>query len=764
MRRAGSHAFLQAVVFLLTVCVRTGPIEAAPQSSYQQRCLNDLNRLGARVVKVQGRTNFLCVYDASRGRLDKLGDPALGQTQTAQACLTNDVRGRVATRKAKVTERDADRCLAAPEQMPSFGYTGAAAVNVAAQGASVGVMVDLFGANLDAALVLQANDLDGTRCQREVVKRANLVVDVLWSEAIRQKRNALRGIGRFSGPDPRAAVGSEVELRADLTLYTRADPRGRVARQVTKLAERTQLLCATVSPALGQLFPAQCGASAGPAELAACVEQLAKARFYASLAAFDALAIDCDFTDNGIADGSCDSPALKAHVLNRMGYGPDAWSWQRIGELGVAGYIQEQLDPAAIGDAAADALLAQIPSLTMTFQQLRTAYPQGGDPGPNQVRRELQQAKLLRAIASRRQLAEILFDMWFNHFNVDASSSLRTKYDISPYDRIAIRPHVLGTFHDLLLANARSPAMGDYLDNRLSKVNGINENYSRELLELHTLSVDGPYNENDVVEAARCLTGWREDYTNNVDGFRFQASWHDNGSKTLFGGALTIPAGGGEQDGINLIDYLTVQPATANFIVTKLVKRFVNEVPPASLVAEAAATYLATDGDVRAVMETILLSDDFLYDPLNRGSKVKRPHHLMASVARALGADPAQINLNALRRNGGSMGEDLYEAPPPTGYPDFSPFWTSPGTLVTRFNEVERRARGLDGFVFTYPVSGGTATQIVDGLAAQILPGGMSTDTRDVAIAFVEGLALPDAEKVQQAGAFLLSSPEFLAH
>jgi uncharacterized protein (DUF1800 family) len=309
--------------------------------------------------------------------------------------------------------------------------------------------------------------------------------------------------------------------------------------------------------------------------------------------------------------------------------------------------------------------------------------------------------------------------------------------------------------------------MGDYLDNRRSRVGAINENYGREILELHTVGVEGGYDESDVVAVSRCFTGWRENYDNEIDGFEFRASWHDEDPKTIFGGALEIPANGGEQDGIDVIEYLAGHQSTATFLARKLVTRFVNENPPETLVTAAAITYLDTNGDLRAVMETILLSFEFLQDPTNRGNKVKRPHHLMASVARALGADPTQIDYNDLRRNTRDMGESLYEAGPPTGYPDVSGFWTSPGTIVTRFNQIERRARGKDGFVFTYPISSGDSEQIVDALIEKILPGGASDDTRDTTIALVDvlgALLVPDSERIEQAAAVLMSSPEFLHH
>jgi len=159
---------------------------------------------------------------------------------------------------------------------------------------------------------------------------------------------------------------------------------------------------------------------------------------------------------------------------------------------------------------------------------------------------------------SRRQLAEVLVDFWLNHFNVAAGSSQRTKYDISPYDRIAIRPKVLVRFEDLLLATARAPAMGDYLDNRRNRVGALNENYSRELLELHTVSVTGPYTETDVVELARCFTGWKENYANAVGGFEYRDDYHDQGAKTVMGQA--IPPNGGIDDGLAMIDFLAHHP------------------------------------------------------------------------------------------------------------------------------------------------------------------------------------------------------------
>jgi len=734
-----------------------GSVHAA-ETSLQQKCINDLNKQGAKLAKDQGKASLGCLKDAGAGSLTKLGIPP--QMQTAQACLTNDVRGRLARDVSTLAARDASLCLAEPAQRPSFAYTGAGAVAAAVRAGSIGLVADLFGPDLGAAVVSDDLDRDGALCQQEVLQRAHAVLDILWKDALSQKKSVLAGKDRLTGSGP---IGTPAELASEIAAMLDADAKRHVSKLVDKLVERTEVRCANPTTPLATLFPGACGATT-PAALAACAEGRARARFWASLAGADGLTLDCDLLDDGAVNDSCSEAARTAHVLDRLGYGPDGWSLARIAALGVQGYIEEQLHPETIDDAALDGLLAQYPSLGMSFNELRASYPNGGTPGRGAVLRELQYARILRAVAGRRQLETLLTDFWLNHFNVDAGSSARTQWDISPYERIAIRPHVLGRFRDLLLAVARSPAMGDYLDNRVNRVGNINENWSREVQELHTFGVEGPYTEQDVKEVARCFTGWRENYANTVDGFRFQADWHDQDVKTLYGGALVIPANGGEQDAVTLIDYLAAHPSTASFVARKLVVRFVNENPPPALVAAAATTYLATGGDIRAVLETILLSDDFLAHAQHRKAKVKRPLVLMASLARALGANPAQINLPELRRNLEALGESPYEAPPPPGFPDASGYWTSPGTLITRINEIERRARGLDGFVFTHAVTGGTAEEIVDGLVPQLLPGGIAPDTRALALAFADDLVTTDLPRVQQVAAFLLSTPEFLRH
>jgi uncharacterized protein (DUF1800 family) len=452
--------------------------------------------------------------------------------------------------------------------------------------------------------------------------------------------------------------------------------------------------------------------------------------------------------------------ALQEHVLNRTGYGPDAWSRARIAELGVNAYLQEQLHPETLDDSAFEPLLAGFPSLEMGLEDIWRNYGPAARPGgAAEVLAELRNARLLRALASRRQLEEVLVDFWFNHFNVYAMGSIY--YDASPLERLAIRPHVLGRFEDMLLAVARSPAMSDYLDNMRNEAGSLVENYARELLELHTLGV-GNFTETDMVEVARCFTGWKIDrFFGDPDGFKFVLASHDQGPKSLLGG-LEIPANGGYQDGVDVIQFLATHPSTAEHISRKLVIRFVSEDPPSGLVSEASATFLATDGDLRAVTETILESREFRQ---SRQAKVKRPIRLLVSAARAVGADPAQLDLSLMSYRAYSMGEDLYRARPPTGYPDISEAWAGPGQMILRFNAMENVARGREGHVFTHP-SAATTVELVNALIASYFVAGVSSETRDGAIAWIDGLGLApsSAAAAQQAAAYLLSSPEFQRH
>jgi uncharacterized protein (DUF1800 family) len=403
----------------------------------------------------------------------------------------------------------------------------------------------------------------------------------------------------------------------------------------------------------------------------------------------------------------------------------------------------------------------------------------------NQVVVELSEQKLLRAIYSERQLQEVLTDFWFNHFNVDARKG-RDRFMLTEYEREAIRPHVLGKFRDLLEATAKSPAMLFYLDNWQSAdpngphadprqngrprvgrgalggraifprppavqnqqarraPRGLNENYGRELMELHTLGVDGGYTQKDVTEVARAFTGWTIDNPRQGAAYRFEPRIHDDREKTVLG--HRIKAGGGQGDGEQVLDILVRHPATAHFIATKLVRRFVSDTPPASLVDRAAARFRDTDGDLRDVMRTILTSAEFLSPDAFR-AKVKTPFEFIVSAMRATAADvqDAMPLVRAMQQ----LGMPLYGCQPPTGYKDTADAWVNTGALVNRMNIALSLAgsqlRGVLVPSLQPPASG-------DSLIASFLNGDASESTR---------ATVARATTVPQMAALTLGSPEF---
>ena len=310
--------------------------------------------------------------------------------------------------------------------------------------------------------------------------------------------------------------------------------------------------------------------------------------------------------------------------------------------------------------------------------------------GPQQVvARDLTEGKLLRAIYSNRQLEEVLTDFWFNHFNVYLDKGA-DHFMVTAYERDVIRPHVLGKFRDLLEATAKSPAMLFYLDNwqsvgsngaRQGTRRGLNENYGRELLELHTLGVDGGYSQQDVTEVARCFTGWTIERPQFGGQFLFNPRMHDTGEKTVLG--VKIPAGGGLEDGEKVLDMVARHPSTARFISRQLAQRFVADDPPPALVDRMAQAFLKTDGDLRAVIETMLDSREFWSVGAYR-SKMKSPLELVASATRAAEGDVDFAT--ALVNQVAQMGEPLYRKQEPTGYSNSSRQWINSAGLMARIN------------------------------------------------------------------------------
>jgi uncharacterized protein (DUF1800 family) len=409
----------------------------------------------------------------------------------------------------------------------------------------------------------------------------------------------------------------------------------------------------------------------------------------------------------GAADIPNDEASVR-HALNRLTYGPRPGDVERVRETGLARWIEQQLNPARLSDSELATRLPRIPSQDTAF-----ASPQEARRAARAAIDDLAQARLVRAVYSERQLEEVLVDFWFNHFNVFAGKG-RTAIYLPEYERDAIRPHVLGRFRDLLGATAKHPAMLFYLDNWLSAApqlvaapsgrrRGLNENYARELLELHTLGVDGGYTQKDVVEVARAFTGWtigpaggqprrslRGIASQAEAGFRFARMLHDDGAKVVLGQA--IGAGGGIADGERVLDIVATHPSTARHIATKLARRFVNDEPPEALVSRAAARFRETDGDLREVVRTIVTSPEF-FATETRNAKVKTPLEFVVSAARVTADD--MPNTRAMVRALRQLGMPLYMCQPPTGYDDTAETWITSGAIVTRINIAQQLAGRL---------------------------------------------------------------------
>ncbi len=322
-----------------------------------------------------------------------------------------------------------------------------------------------------------------------------------------------------------------------------------------------------------------------------------------------------------------------------------------------------------------------------------------------QIVNELSQAKMLRAILSERQLQEVMTDFWFNHFNINIGKDSDQWYTTS-YERDAIRRHALGKFRDLLLATATSPAMMIYLDNwqsigpdsNANGVNpanpnskkgnrGLNENYGREVMELHTLGVDGGYTQADVTALSAILTGWTVDRPNQGGPFTFDPKKHEPGPKQWLGHSIGFPTAIGPSDdmreGIEALTLLAADPHTAHFISWKVAQRFVADDPPPALVDRMAATYLSTDGDIKAILRTLVQSPEFNSTKYFR-NKVKTPMEFLASAFRTTATDP--VNPGALVNTVNTMGMRLYYAQPPTGYYITADRWMNSTALVDRLN------------------------------------------------------------------------------
>ncbi len=354
------------------------------------------------------------------------------------------------------------------------------------------------------------------------------------------------------------------------------------------------------------------------------------------------------------------------HLVNRITFGPTFDLLQRANTIGAGAYLAEQLNWQAIDDSDLDALLA--------------------DLSPVQSTTDLQTYQLLHAVHSRRQLREVMTVFWDNHFNTSVNARNSGQENTVAYELAenqAFRANALGRFRDLLEISAKSPAMLIYLDSISNVAGAPNENYPRELLELHTMKVDGGYTQQDVEEVARAFTGWQ--ISNGA--FNFEASLHDSGEKLVLGNV--IPANGGVGDGEQVLDILSVHPSTASFICSKLTVALVSDTPPLSLVESCIATFLATSDQpdqIASVLDSILSSAQF-HDPLHHGAKVKTPLEMIAGIARGLEAVGTLRDLPGFLR---SMGMRMFENPVPTGFADTGDAWISAGQLVERYKAADR--------------------------------------------------------------------------
>jgi uncharacterized protein (DUF1800 family) len=330
-------------------------------------------------------------------------------------------------------------------------------------------------------------------------------------------------------------------------------------------------------------------------------------------------------------------------------------------KLGRKAWLDRQLDPESIDDGWAEAR-------TRHFEALNV-WPLGEllEYNARELLDQMTRAKILRAVHSRRQLQEVMVDFWTDHFNIDPSKG-DSKWLKPADDKTVIRAHAFGKFRDLVKASALSPSMLWYLDGRVNRrateKEKPNENYARELLELHTLGVDGGYTQQDVMEVARCLTGWtvraRENTRFAVGKVSFRADLHDDGPKTLLG--VTIPAGLGEGDLDQVLDIVCQHPATAQYLAGKLCRRFIADTPPASAVTNVAQAFTDSSGDIRHTLRTLFDSPEFL---TARGGKVKRPFHFVISTLRATAArtDAGPALQDYLLR----MGHAPFQYPTPDG-------------------------------------------------------------------------------------------------
>jgi uncharacterized protein (DUF1800 family) len=473
------------------------------------------------------------------------------------------------------------------------------------------------------------------------------------------------------------------------------------------------------------------------------------------------------------------------HLLNRITYGPRPGDVERVAQVGWDAFIDQQLHPETIDDSALDKRLTAFRTLAMSSADLYNSYPPKSQPGPQAVISELEMAALLRAIYSERQLFEIMVDVWSNHLNIYIGKN-QVRWLKTVDDRDVIRAHALGKFRDLLLASAKSPAMLIYLDNAQNvkagaqlgpNLNGLNENYAREVMELHTVGADGGYTQDDVTTAARALTGWTiTGFNSDAPGmFQFRPRLHDNDEKHFPFLNLTLPAGGGQSDGEMLLAALANHPKTAERIATRLCMTFVSDDPPQTLVQQATKAYLDNDTDTRAVLGAIFHSDEF---KAAAGQKIKLPLRALVSSVRALGIDVADSAMGArpLVQQLRALGQPFFGWQSPNGYPQIGAAWVNTGGMLSRWNMAfalaEGRIRAAQPDLNAFVGHGTTAGALVDTISAALLHAPLPSDARAALVEYVsagqgDSPALNTAalrRKLPELIGLILVSPAFQIH
>ena len=478
------------------------------------------------------------------------------------------------------------------------------------------------------------------------------------------------------------------------------------------------------------------------------------------------------------------------HALNRLAYGARPGEADSVARFGVMQWIERQLDADRVPDARlaererafkildydrAD-LAARYRNAIRERQRMQREAATTGDstralfaPGPMREFRELggelQQLAIVRATLSERQLREVMVDFWTNHFNVFVGKGA-DRFLLPSYIEETIRPRALGRFEDLLIATAQSPAMLFYLDNaqsvapgseppRMRRFNpermprGINENYARELLELHTLGVDGGYTQQDIIAVARIFTGWSIEPPQRGAGFVFRDWAHDHGTKHVFGLTFTDD---GKDEGIRLLKFLANQHTTMHHVSAKLCARFVADEPPDGCIDAAVAAWQKTRGDMRAVLRAIFTSPDF-WTPQAVGSKVKTPLEFVVSAVRATGVEPDDTP--RLAQLVARLGEPLYQQPAPTGYAETEAHWVNSGALLERMNAAMLIAKACSSIRTIDDHS-----QLVDVIDEKLLGGTMSAHTRSVVLQQLGDLTDPEQARIMAVG-LALGGPDF---